>query len=209
MHHLLSTLLFLPLQVLSTQLSQPNCRILFDGRIPTFAQTADFDTSSTPFRSGVKPSNTPWSAILSFAQVPPSLFDRDNSSKGLEIHLTDKSIASRLGQSQTTYRRTDLILDDASQAKVKTYHWSVGQGSPLNLTHFYANVFVDRQETVGESFIVGLGKLDGTTTNNWKIAGRDRAVKWQTPVLEGQWQNFAVTLDYDKKYVFDSPHFPQ
>jgi hypothetical protein len=205
MHRLLTTLLFLPLQILSAQSAQPNCPILFDGRIPTFAQTTDFDTSSTPFLSGLKPSSTPWSSILSFAQVPPSLFDRDNGSKGLEIHVTDKSIVSRLGQSQSAFRRSDLVLNDATQARVKTYHWSVGQGSPLNLTHFYVNVYVDKVEAMGESFLVGLGKLDGTPAGNWKVAGRDRAVKWQTPVIQGDWQNFAVTLDYDRKLVFKYP----
>jgi hypothetical protein len=209
MYHLLTTLLFLTFQVLSAQSGQPNCPILFDGRIPGFAQTSDFDKSSTPFRDGLKPSNTPWSSILSFAQVPPSLFDRDHGSKGLEIQITDKSIVSRLGQSQSAYRRSDLVLDDASSAKVKTYHWSVGQGLPLNLTHFYVNVYVDKKEATGESFLLGLGRLEGTSESNWKIAGRDRSVKWQTPVIQGEWQNFAVTLDYERKYVHKSPCFLQ
>jgi hypothetical protein len=205
MYHLLTTLLFLSLQVLSTQSAHPDCPILFDGRIPPFAQTSDFDKSSTPFRDGLKPSSTPWSSILSFADVPPSLFDRDNSSKGLEMHITDKSIVTSLGQSQSAFRRSDLVLNEASQARVKTYHWSVGQGSPLNLTHFYLNVYVGRNEAMGESFMVGLGKLSGTAAGNWKVAGRDRSIKWQTPVIQEQWQNFAVTLNYDRKYVFKSP----
>jgi hypothetical protein len=62
---------------------------------------------------------------------------------------------------------------------------------------------------MGENFVLGLGKLAGTAAGNWKVASRDRNPKWQTPVIQGEWQNFAVTLDYDKKYVFNSLRSPK
>jgi hypothetical protein len=209
MHYLLATLLVLPIPVLSAKAGQPTCPVIFDGRIPPFAKPSDFDTDLTPYKNGLKPATASWASILNFPQVPPSLFDRDFGSQGVEVRINDNSIVSSFGQLQTTYRRTELVLNENSPASIKTFHWSVMQGNWLNLTHVYMNVFIERRYTSGQDFVIGLGELTGMIGWNWKVAGSDRTVIWQTPMLQGEWQNFAITLDYVKKYVWVHLfHFP-
>jgi hypothetical protein len=201
MRRVVVAILFLPLQVISTEFARTNCPIIVDGRIPPFAKTSDFDTPNIPYKGGVKPSMSSWESILSFPKVQPSLFDRDSGAKSVEVHLSDKSIVSIQNQLQTDYRRSELVLEDKSDAGVKTYHWSVRQGNWLNLAHFYTNVFVDKGDAQGENFALVLGDLKGTTNWMWKISGHDRRIVWETIMYQNEWQNFAVTLDYDRKYV--------
>lgn len=52
-----------------------------------------------------------------------------------------------------------------------------------------------------------IGKSGGDK-NSFKILNRQNAVVWSTPIEQSAWQNFAVTLDFNKKYVHSLPEIP-
>jgi hypothetical protein len=122
------------------------CPIIFDGRIPSAAKLADFDTSNgggwSPFNPDyVKGQNLKWSEILLFPETTtPSRFD-SNSTKAVEVTLNDKSIF----MTQKGFRRAGLQFNKDSNngspagKGAKTIHFSILQdpARKLNLTHEY------------------------------------------------------------------------
>jgi hypothetical protein len=196
-----STILLLTLQI---HAKVPNaesiCPVLFEGRVPPFLEKTAFDTAEIPFYS-IKPLNVLWSTLLGFPAIQPSLFDREFGGKALELGINDQSIIiNNSGIRQTGYRRTELVAnDDADTATVRTYHWSVKQGKALNLLHEYVNVYLERRDGSGNDFAVSLGGLLGAMKPNWSILDKNRAVIWQTPLLQNEWQNFAITVNYTGK----------
>jgi hypothetical protein len=189
--------------------SDPQCPVIFDGRVPPFIQVEAFDRSETPF-GGIRPRDIKWNAILDFpTSIPPSLFDKDYGGKAIQVGINDLSIIRPSGTgAQTGFRRSALIFagnngDDASTKGIKTYHWSVRQGRPLNFSHEYLNVFHERKDGKGYQFRAQIGTLIGKeklgNSKNWKIFGHDDKVLFSTPMVQGDWENFAITLDYVQK----------
>jgi len=92
--------------------------------------------------------------------------------------------------------------NDTSTRGVKTFHWSVRQGQALNLSHEYLNVFHERKDGHGYHFALTLGTLvkreKQTDRRNWKVLNRINDIVFQTPMLTNEWENFAVTLDFEK-----------
>lgn len=189
----------------------PTCPIVLDGRVPSTANLATFDTSASPFLTDNVKGPQNWSEILKLPKVPASRFDLTGG-QPVEIVINDKSIFSPGGTPQNGFRRAGLIPTanngtDASTVGVKTFHWSVRQtASKLNFTHEYLNVWHERNDYNGNQFNFEIGSLIGresaTKKNDWKFTGRDDKVIWTGHAEEGQWQNFAITLDYTKKYVW-------
>lgn len=188
--------------------AEPKCPIVFDGRVPTNMTPISFDTQSTNtlFNADfVKGNNLTWSQILKFPNES-SRFDGDKF-KAVEVTISDESIF----QKQQGFRRAGLqFLKDAPDGEggkgVKTLHWSVKQdpARPLNLTHEYLNVWHEAADFSNNQIQFQTGSLIGKSDadkDQFKILDRAGKWLWNVKIDQTQWQNFALKLDYTKKYV--------
>ncbi|KAF2180098.1 glycoside hydrolase family 131 protein [Zopfia rhizophila CBS 207.26] len=176
------------------------CPIVFDGRVPTGTAPTFFDTyaTNTIFNPDyVKGNDLKWSQILQFPSGDASRFDGTNFT-ALEVTLSDKSIF----QKQNGFRRAGLqFLKDAADGPgmkgVKTLHFSVKQDSArkLNLTHEYLS---SNQIQFQTGQIIGKSASD---KNNFKVLDRNVNSLYSVAQDAAKWQNFAITLNYDKNQV--------
>lgn len=186
------------------------CPIVLDGRVPTnLSKTPTvFDTANALFNPDyVKGNNLTWSQILKFPATEPSRFDGAAHS-AVEVTISDASIF----QKQYGFRRAGLQFakdspQDASDEGVKTLHFSVKQdpARPLNLTHEYLNVWHEAADYSNNQIQFQVGTLidnASSKNNNFKILDRAGKQIWGIPIDYKKWQNFAIKLDYTKKYVF-------
>ena len=186
--------------------ADPQCPIVFDGRVPLDTVPTFFDTyaTNTIFNPDyVKGNDLKWSQILKF----PNVTSRFDGSKytAVEVTLSDQSIF----QKQNGFRRAGLqFLKDASDGEggkgVKTLHWSVKQDAarPLNLTHEYLNVWHEAADYSSNQIQFQAGSLIGKSNadrNKFKILDRNGNSLYSVDIDQTQWQNFAAKLDYNKK----------
>ena len=154
--------------------------------------------------------------------------DARNTTKPIEVTITDQSLfVPGGGSAQVGFRRAGFLLGngtDASNEGVATFHWSTRQPQPsfsqgftgLNLTHEYMNAWHERNDYSGNQFSINTGIMlsqdypancstactafeQGLLKQTWKFLDRANNIVFVTPILYDQWQNFAVTLDYDKR----------
>ncbi|KAH6660642.1 hypothetical protein BKA67DRAFT_653809 [Truncatella angustata] len=190
----------------SVRTAQIQCPLVLSGQVPATSQLTDFDSSATSIFNPdyVRASAVPWSEILLFPNVTNSRFD-NSSYKSVEVTVNENSIF----QTQNGFRRAGLqLVGDTNDAGVgntgvKTLHWSVKQDPTrtLNLTHEYLNVWHERSDYNGNHFNFETGTLIDQPSydkNTFKITNRQSQVVWSTPIDNSAWQNFAVTLDFDK-----------
>lgn len=195
------------------------CPIIMDGRVSSNATLQTFDTAASPFSpTYTKGQNLTWSKVLKLPAIRPSKFDLPISSKAVEVTINDQSIFVPGGGSQQLgFRRAGLLMgngSDASNVGVKTFHWSVKQDpdAKMNLTHEYMNVWHEANDYASNQFSFNAGIMlaqDKPTDSNvtttrlnkvlWKILDRKNHVVWTTMIDWDEWQNFAVTVDYEKK----------
>jgi hypothetical protein len=206
----------IPLLLLQSTVSaiNPTCPIIHDGRIPsTFTIPTQFDTSSSPFSSShVKGESLKFSNIIRFPSTSPSRFDLP-AGKPIQVSINQKSIfRPGSGPPQLGFRRVGLILagnngSDASTTGIKTFHWSThfAGTNQFNYSHEYINVWHERNDFAGSQFNFQTGTLIGREkkgdASDWKMLDKNDKVVWQMKREKDSWQNFAVTLDYVKKYV--------
>ncbi|KAF9879677.1 hypothetical protein CkaCkLH20_02488 [Colletotrichum karsti] len=187
------------------------CPLVLDGRIPSNASPTDFDTPLgggwNPYNpSYVKGNDLLWSDILLLPTItPPSRFDKASNTRAVEVTIGDASVF----MSQRGFRRAGLQFSaDANEGSaagegVKTLHWSARQDlwRGLNLTHEYLNVWHETAAYDANQFNFQVGTLigrEGLPEDTWKLLDRDNKLVWSTPVaMDGSWQNFALTLDFD------------
>ncbi|KAE9981951.1 hypothetical protein EG328_011300 [Venturia inaequalis] len=188
------------------------CKVALDGRL-AYRTAADFDTRKSPFlRDYAKPDDIKWSEIINFPAVPPAVFDRKVGGQPFQVNINDKS----LYQQQLAVRRAGLVIDPKgpfadyeAQNGVKTFHWSVRQpaGQTLNFDHEYMNVFhVNKNEDVFNFRVlagktIAWGEAQPVPVTNWKVVNVKNEGIWSTPILYEAWQNFAVTLDFQKNRI--------
>ncbi|KAH8596674.1 hypothetical protein B0O99DRAFT_619640 [Bisporella sp. PMI_857] len=202
---------------LSFPISITKCPITLDGRIPRATQLQAFDTSASPFNPNyTKGQNLTWSEILLFPKAQPSRFDHPGY-KPLEVTVSDESIfAPGGGSPQIGFRRAGLLMgngSDESNIGVKTFHWSVKQdlGRKMNLTHEYMNVWHEANDYASNQFSLNIGVMleqdqpkdsnvstIGLDAKLWKALDRRNNIVWTRKLVWDEWQNFAVTLDYEK-----------
>jgi hypothetical protein len=186
--------------------AEVKCPIIFEGRVPVGTDPTSFDTYATAklFNPDyVKNLDIKWSTILKFPN-DSSRFDGTEYTP-LEVTLSDKSIF----QTQNGFRRAGLqFLKDASDGPgtvgVKTLHFSVKQdpARPLNLTHEFLNVWHEAADYSSNQIQFQYGTLIGKSSsdkNNFKILDRNNKQLYSVAANPTQWQNFAITLDYNKK----------
>jgi len=172
----------------------------------------------------VKGQNLSWSQILHFPApqvVPPSRFDgpgKDN--KPVEVTIDDQSVfLPGSGGPQIGFRRAGLLLgngSDASNTGRQTFHWSIHLDSsrPLNLTHEYMLVWHEANSYAFNQFSLNAGIMleqdqpensNVTTTGLpktlWKVLNSENDVIYTSPMLQDEWQNFGVTLDYENNTI--------
>ena len=192
--------------------AQISCPIVFSGQIPKAAALTDFDSAATSlFNPNNVKGNDKWSQILLFpASADSARFDDAAAQKPLEVTINDRSIF----KTQNGFRRAGLLFKDDTNTQgpgntgVKTLHWSVKQdpARPLNLTHEYLNVWHEAGDFSGNQFNFEAGTLIGQETagpaDTFKFLNRKNELIFQTPIDKtGKWQGFAVTLDFNQKYV--------
>lgn len=209
---ILAALLAAPLALAApavTPKDNVKCPIVLDGRVPTnLSKTPTvFDTKNALFNPDyVKGNNLTWSQILKFPATEPSRFD-GAAHAAVEVTISDQSIF----QKQNGFRRAGLQFaadspQDASDEGVKTLHFSVKQdpARPLNLTHEYLNVWHEAADYSNNQIQFQVGSLidnAASKKNNFKILDRAGKQIWGIPIDYKKWQNFAIKLDYTKKYV--------
>ncbi|KAH7133445.1 hypothetical protein B0J13DRAFT_678476 [Dactylonectria estremocensis] len=191
-----------------------SCAIIFDGRVPSTASLTDFDTASgggwNPFNPEyVKGNGLAWSDILLLpTPASPSRFDAAAGSVPVEVTISDASIF----QKQNGFRRAGLQFnkdnneDSPGSEGVVTLHFSVLQDKsrPLNLTHEYLNVWHEAADYSANQFNFEAGTLIGSENlprDTYKLLDRNNKLIWSTPILADSWQNFAITLDFDKNTI--------
>jgi hypothetical protein len=184
------------------------CPIVLDGRVKTTLVPTDFDSYATsPFDADyVKGNNLTWSEILKFpTDVGNSRFD-NASYKPIEVTISDASIF----QQQNGFRRAGLLFQgdtntgSPADTGVRTIHFSVRQDPkrPLNLTHEYLNVWHEASDYSADQFMFEAGTIidqTGLPKNTFKVLNRQSKQIWSTPIEYNAWQNFAITLDFNKK----------
>jgi hypothetical protein len=195
----------------------------------TFKLTDFDTTASPYDPNYSKGQNLSWSQIIHYpSPLPPSRFDAQSKSKSLEVTITDQSIFVPGGGSpQLGFRRAGLLIGngtDATNIGVKTFHWSVHQPQKqfsqgftgMNLTHEYMNVWHEANSYSYNQFSFNTGIMlsqdypanctkaciaieQNLPKKAWKILNRNNDIIFITQILDNEWQNFAVTLDYNKK----------
>ncbi|KAF5017565.1 hypothetical protein F66182_10488 [Fusarium sp. NRRL 66182] len=189
------------------------CPVVFDGRVPSNASLTDFDTANgggwNPFNPGyVKGNNVSWSEILELPRgEKPSRFDSAAGTVPLEVTISDESIFMQ----QYGFRRAGLQWsNDTNEGSpgsegVKTLHFSILQDEsrPLNLSHEYLNVWHESADYSANQIQFQAGALIGQnhSSDTWKLLDREAKLLWDVPMLKSVWQNFAITLNFDKNTV--------
>jgi hypothetical protein len=193
-------------KAVAAPLATPNCTVILDGRVPSGTTLQTFDTSSSLFNPDyVKGANLAWSDILIEPDVTASRFDV-SSGVPIEVTISDASIFN----SQTGFRRAGLQFkadssSDSSDSGIKTIHWSVKQDPerPLNLTHEYLNVWHETSDYSANQFNFQAGQLinggSSATKDTFKLLGRSNNQIYSVPINYDDWQNFALTIDYNAK----------
>jgi len=205
--------LFLSAIALASTISAQQCPIQYDGRVPTAATLASFDTSASPYNpSYVFGQNLKWSTILQFPSVATSLFDA-NGTKAVEVTINDNSIfAPSSSDIQTGFRRAELLPvsvtgTDASTQGVKTVHFSIQKDTarPLNTSHEYQLFFLESNDYSTNQVVLKYGTIltgnGGVNPDSLIVVGNVNSspVKtiFDTRFTAGEWHNFAIKLDFN------------
>ncbi|KAH9909267.1 hypothetical protein F4778DRAFT_716031 [Xylariomycetidae sp. FL2044] len=180
------------------------CPVILNGLVPADKTPTDFDSYATsPFNPDYIRGDEKFSTILQFPEVESSRFD-NASFKAVEVTINDDSIF----QTQNGFRRAGLqIQGDENEGGpgtegVRTLHWSIRQDAErtLNLTHEYINVWHEAADYSANQFNFQSGTIIGKSgdENTFKFLNRQNTQVWETPIEADVWQNFAITLDFEK-----------
>jgi len=186
------------------------CPIVFDGRVKTTTELTDFDSYGTSIFNPdyVKGNDIKWSQIIKFPAVNGSRFDDAETHKPFEVTISDQSIF----QQQRGFRRAGLQFQgdtnsgSPGSSGIKTIHFSLKWDAQraLNLSHEYLNVWHEAGDYSANQFNFEAGSILGQSSlarDTWKVLDRKNKQIWSTPILKNEWQNFAVTLNFQRKYV--------
>ncbi|KAK3902341.1 hypothetical protein C8A05DRAFT_33960 [Staphylotrichum tortipilum] len=187
--------------------AEVKCPIVFDGRVKATAVPTDFDSYSTSIFNPdyVKGQNLKWSDILKFPNTPTAARFDNATYKPFEVTISDASIF----QTQKGFRRAGLQLQGDTNTGspgskgVKTIHFSLRWDAQraLNLSHEYLNVWHEASDYSANQFNFETGAIlgqSGLARDTWKVLDRKNKQIWSTPIVKNDWQNFAITLDFDK-----------
>jgi hypothetical protein len=143
----------------------------------------------------------------------PSQFDA-NTSIPVEVTISDASIF----QGQTGFRRAEFLPasnsgSDPSTQGIKTLHFSLQKDDArsLNYSHEYQLVFLETADYSTNQFALKTGSISGREGQDPGRLVLQSNVNNPTdlhavPFTAGVWHNYAITLDFDSKYVPLSSH---
>jgi hypothetical protein len=184
------------------------CPITFDGRVPKAAVATDFDSYATSKFNAeyVKGKELKWSDIIKFPEAGSSRFETADTHKPFEVTISDKSIF----QTQNGFRRAGLQFQgDTNNGSpgskgIKTIHFSLKWDAQraLNLSHEYLLVWHEAADYSANQFNFEAGAILGQSSlakDTYKVLNRQNKQIWSTPIDKTAWQNFAITLNFDKK----------
>jgi hypothetical protein len=152
------------------------------------------------------------SALL--PDVEASLFDP--TTRAVELTISDDSIfAPSATNVQVGFRRIEFMPasnngTDPSTAGIKTLHFSVMKDTsrPLNTSHEYQLVFLESNDFSTNQFALKTGTISGQPAGqdpNLLVlvsnVNEDKGNLFLTDFNADVWHNFALTLDFTKKYV--------
>jgi len=199
-----------------------NAPIIFDGRVPTNFSESAFDSSATsPFNPDfVRAADEPFSQIIKFPDVSPSLLD-GRTSRPIEVTINDNSIFAPGGNPQNGFRRAELLPitnngTDATVQGITTLHFSIQEDptKSLNYTHEYQPVFIETNDFASHVWTLKTGTPFGTNPASMPeseaktlrlgsstAGGAEEVVLFEVPFDTGVWYNFAIQTDWDKRYV--------
>ncbi|CAI6333428.1 unnamed protein product [Periconia digitata] len=189
--------------------------VVFDGRVPATVAVADFDSKTGIFDPEfTKGQNVAFSEVVRLDGGDASLFDTAVNAQPVEVTVNDDSIFAPGGANpQTAVRRAELMPNPANNnandtsSGVKTLHFSIKPSAdrPLNISHEYLMVFMERADFGANLIALKTGTLigsDGATKNDLLLLGNSADgvnVLFQTPFTEGEFTNFALKMDFVKK----------
>ncbi|KAK4167053.1 hypothetical protein QBC43DRAFT_230941 [Cladorrhinum sp. PSN259] len=183
------------------------CPIVFDGRVESTTELTAFDSYGTSIFNPdyVKGNDIKWSQIIKFPTVNGSRFDDQAIHKPFEVTISDQSIF----QQQRGFRRAGLQFQgdtnsgSPGSSGIKTLHFSVKWDAQraFNLSHEYLNVWHESGDYSANQVNFQAGSIigqSGLARDTWKVMDRKNKQIWSTPILKNEWQNFAITLNFQK-----------
>ncbi|KAK1749319.1 hypothetical protein QBC47DRAFT_152967 [Echria macrotheca] len=182
------------------------CPVVFDGRIAKTTVATDFDSYATSKFNAeyVKGKELKWSDIIKFPDVAATPRFDNASTKPFEVTISDKSIF----QTQNGFRRAglqfqgDTNTDSPGSKGVKTLHFSLKWDAQraLNLSHEYLLVWHEAADYSANQFNFEAGTIIGQSLakDTYKVLNRKNQQIWSTAIDKTAWQNFAITLDFNK-----------
>ncbi|KAL5115533.1 hypothetical protein ACEQ8H_006596 [Pleosporales sp. CAS-2024a] len=191
-------------------------KIVFDGRVPSTATPADFDATTSLFDPNfVKGQNVTFSSLVKLSGQT-SLFDAAVKAQAIEVTISDQSIFAPGGNNaQTAVRRAELMPNpnrtgnNITTTGVKTLYFSIKGNSerPLNISHEYLLVFLERGDFNGNQISLKTGTLigsDGATKNQLVLLGNTKngsKTLFTTPFSETDFVNFGLVMNFDKNTI--------
>ncbi|KXH68765.1 hypothetical protein CSAL01_02040 [Colletotrichum salicis] len=186
--------------------------VLPDGRIKADATPENFNVLESVFKSAVvKGDGLVFSDIITFPEGQASLFDKATNTKAFAINIDDKSVfVPKGGEAQSNIRRADLLpsirsqLNDVAVTGVRTMHFSIQRDAtkPLNASHDYQVFNLESKDFSFHQIDVRTGADNG---NEIAVFGNSKTTPpakiFSTPFGEGQFENFAIKMDFTANTV--------
>ncbi|KAK3362269.1 hypothetical protein B0T25DRAFT_1750 [Lasiosphaeria hispida] len=181
------------------------CPLVFDGRVKTTTVLEDFDSYATSiFNPDYVRGKDKFSQIIKFPEAGSARFDTD-AHKPFEVTISDNSIF----QTQKGFRRAGLQFQgdtnsgSPGSSGIKTIHFSLKWDAQraLNLSHEYLNVWHEAGDYSSNQFNFESGAILGQSSlprDTYKVLDRKNKQIWSTAIDKTAWQNFAITLDFNK-----------
>ncbi|KAI3538181.1 hypothetical protein CSPX01_09758 [Colletotrichum filicis] len=186
--------------------------VLPDGRIKADATLENFNVLESVFKSAVvKGDGLVFSDIITFPEGQASLFDKATNTKAFAINIDDKSVfVPKGGEAQANIRRADLLpsirsqLNDVAVTGIRTMHFSIQRDAtkPLNVTHDYQVFNLESKDFSFHQIDVRTGADNGNEIAVFGNSKTTPAAKiFSTPFGEGQFENFAIKMDFNANTV--------
>ncbi|KAJ0327346.1 hypothetical protein COL5a_006139 [Colletotrichum fioriniae] len=166
--------------------------VLPDGRIKADATPENFNVLESVFKSAVVKGDA-------------------TNTKAFAINIDDKSVfIPKGGEAQANIRRADLLpsirsqLNDVAVTGVRTMHFSIQRDAtkPLNFTHDYQVFNLESKDFSFHQIDVRTGADNGNEIAVFGNSKTTPAAKiFSTPFGEGQFENFAIKMDFNANTV--------
>lgn len=153
-----------------------------------------------------------FSDVINFPSIAPSPFDKETLTKAFSISVNDESVFFPGGNNfvpEENLRRVDLmpaerlIVGNSSTSGVRAVHLSLMPDAerPLNYTHQYTLFQLETALFDANQVELVTG---GRFGRNYTVLGRsgggvEGEVLWSAPVVDREWLNLGVLMDFDRK----------